>query len=379
MITNCSATQVKNQNMSVDSSVDAVFNTLVEENEPGVQYVVVSKDRVLYEKSRGLAYVSKGVRLDNGHTLAAFSMTKVVTAIAILQLVERNLIGLDDRVADYVAHPYGSAITIRQLLGHTAGLPDPIPLKWVHLASGHKSFNEEQALRNVLQENAEPDSTPGEMYQYSNIGYWLLGHVIEDVSQMKYTRYVTENIFEPLKLTPKDIGFLVTDQDRHARGYLKKWSLMNLFGRFLVDTTIFGDYEDGWLHIKNVYLNGPSFGGAVGTARAFGVILQDMLAEKSLLVGSNTRELLFMQQTTKSGTAIDMTLGWHMDKLNSIPYYYKEGGGAGYRCEMRIYPTTGIASVLMSNRTKFDTRSILSTLDISWIENQMIKGDGGIK
>ena len=68
-------------------------------------------------------------------------MTKTITAIAILQMVEKDLIGLDDIVASYFRHPYGQGITIRQPINHTSGAPNPVPLKWVHLQKDHQEFS----------------------------------------------------------------------------------------------------------------------------------------------------------------------------------------------------------------------------------------------
>ena len=125
------------------------------------------------------------------------------------------------------------------------------------------------------------------------------------------------------------------------------------------------------MHIKNVYLNGPSFGGAIGTAGAFSKILEDLLSTESMLLEQRTKQLLYQQQMLNSGTEIDMTLGWHMAELDGTNYYYKEGGGAGFHCEMRIYPKKGLASVIMSNRTSFNSRKILSELDIRFVENEI--------
>jgi hypothetical protein len=58
-----------------------------------------------------------------------------------------------------------------------------------------------------------------------------------------------------------------------------------------------------------------------------------------------------------------MTLGWHVGELNGLRYFYKEGGGAGFHCEMRIYPSIGLASVIMTNKTSFDSRKELSRID----------------
>ncbi len=346
-----------------------ILNKISGPFDPGVQYVVVNKNATIFEHSAGLSDIKENMPLSLSHTMAAFSMTKTITALAVLQLAERNKINIDNKISKYVEHPFNSGITIRLLLNHTSGIPNPMPLKWVHLTERHGDFDENRALAQVLKEHSSSDTRPGEKYLYSNIGYWLLGKLIEKISGKKYTDYVTNNIFEVLSLTPDEIGFLIPNKQNHTKGYLKKWSLMNLFGRFFIDKNVLGNYEGGWLHIKNVYLNGPSFGGVFGSATAFSKILQDLLADQSKLLGEKSKKLLYSKQTIISGEEINMTLGWHIGTLKDVTYYYKEGGGAGFHSEMRIYPEKGIASVLMANRTSFNSRKILSKLDVNFILN----------
>ncbi len=346
-----------------NSKITHLLSELFSENEPGIQYVVVNSESVIFESSFGLADIQNKITLNNSHTMSAFSMTKTLTAIGILQLVERHKIKLSDQVSQYTEHPYASEITIRQLLSHTSGLPDPIPLKWVHLAKNHSTFNEKKTLEKVLLDNPKVLSLPGENYGYSNIGYWLLGMVIEEASSLSYENYINKNIFEPLNLPKSEIGFIVINEDNHAKGYLKKYSFMNLIKSFLIEDNTWGEYEGSWLHINNVYLNGPAFGGAIGTAKSFGRILQSLLSEKSVLLGNNVKKHLYSEEKSNSGGNTDMTLGWHIGELNKMKYYFKEGGGAGFHSEMRVYPDVNLATVLMVNRTSFNTRKQLSILD----------------
>ena len=359
----CSSTSISNGVMHKKELAKKILFDLSPANGPGIQYVVVNKDSILFEHSTGLSNVESKVPLSLNHTLTAFSMTKTLTAVAVLQLSERKTINLNDHVSKYFKHPYDSGITIRHLLSHTSGIPNPIPLRWVHLVRNHDSFDEQTAMDQVLQDNPNSDSKPGTKYIYSNIGYWLLGKVVENVTGKKYTDYITEYIFEPLELSPDEIGFKIKDVNSQAKGYLKMWSFMNFFGRFLIDGNVIGESEGSWVHIKNVYTNGPSFGGVVGTARAFSRILQDLLAENSKLLGPSAKQLLYLQQKVESGKKIAMTLGWHIGQLGSLTYYYKEGGGAGFSSEMRVYPESGLATVLMTNRTSFDFKKNLSKLD----------------
>jgi hypothetical protein len=117
------------------------------------------------------------------------------------------------------------------------------------------------------------------------------------------------------------------------------------------------------LRIRDIYVNGPAFGGAIGSAAAFGAILRDLLKPRSVLLSPESKAFLYERARLNSGRTIRMTLGWHVGELAGRPYYYKEGGGAGFHCEMRTYPDRGVASVVMVNRTSFRSNSILSQLD----------------
>ena len=79
------------------------------------------------------------------------------------------------------------------------------------MAADHKSFDENEALAKVFADHPDPDGSPGEKYAYSNIGYWLLGKVIEAVSNEDYAGHIKKKVFQPLRLTPGDIDFVITD------------------------------------------------------------------------------------------------------------------------------------------------------------------------
>jgi len=64
---------------------------------------------------------------------------------------------------------------------------------------------------------------------------------------------------------------------------------------------------------------------------------------------------------------VAMTLGWHIGDLNGSRFFYKEGGGGGFHCLMRVYPGNGIGTVIMTNATGFDVRHLLDTIDAPFI------------
>jgi CubicO group peptidase (beta-lactamase class C family) len=297
-------------------------------------------------------------------TMMAYSMTKTFTAVGVLQLVERGKVSLEERVLHYMPSiPYGSFITVRELLSQTSGIPNPIPLRWVHPASGGASFDEAAALQTVMAANPRLSFTPGAKYAYSNISYWLLGKIIEQASGETYEAYMERNVFAPLGLSAAQAGFKIADPSRQAKGYLARRSFMNLLKGFLVDGELIGEKEGRWIHILDNYVNGPGFGGLVATAQGVSVFLQDQLGERSVLLSPQTRRLFYSQQRAEEQGLVAMTLGWHIRKLDGYRCYYKEGGGGGYHGEMRIYPEKNLGSVIMVNETSSSSVQTQDTAD----------------
>jgi len=348
-----------------DQSIRERLSTWVETSKvPGLQYVVVTASGVVFESAAGSADLARRRAMTPDTTLMAYSMSKTVTAIAVLQLVEAGQIALDDRLTRTVPFsPYDPGVTIRQLLSHTSGLPNPIPLRWVHPADAHREFNEAEALRAVLQQHGRSRTAPGARYAYSNIGYWLLGSVVEQASGQRFADYVDAHVVRPLGLDAGQLGYDIADPARHAAGYLEKYSLMNLVKGLLIDRRLIGEYAGAWLEIRPHYPNGPAFGGVVGTARAFARLLQDQLQPHSVLLGASARQHLHEPQTTNTGQAVPMTLGWHIGELQGHQSFFKEGGGGGFHALMRVYPTAGIGTVLMTNATGFNVTRALDELD----------------
>ena len=338
---------------------------------PGVQYLVVDEHQPIFEFAGGWADIHNSRPMCLNTTLMAYSMTKTFTAIAILQLVEQGKLRLDDSVNHYAPNlPYAENITIRQLVSHTSGIPNPIPLRWAHLAATNRAFDERGAFAKVLQDNPKLSFKPGTRYAYSNIGYWLLGRIIEEVTNQAYVDYVIDRILKPLGLKPSETGFVIPDPANHAKGYLDKYSMTNLIKGLVTDRDMWGCYEGKWLQVKNLYVDGPAFGGLIGSARSFGRLLQDQLRGSSVLLNSPSQELLYTEQKDGHGRPVGMTLGWHIGELQGVRYFFKEGGGGGFHCEMRVYPTRGLGSVVMVNSTEFNSNASLSSLDRLVLEAQ---------
>jgi CubicO group peptidase (beta-lactamase class C family) len=331
---------------------------------PGIQYVAIDAERTLVEHAGGWADVAGKRKMEPSTTMMLYSMTKTFTAAAVLQLVEDGSVALDDPVREHLPDiPYDDGLLIRHLLSQTSGIPNPIPLKWVHLAEEHSRFDEQAALRSVLEKHGRLRHPPGSRYGYSNIAYWLLGKIIEKATGTSFGLHMKKNIFERLGIAPSEMDIKIPLLPRHAKGYIPKWSFLNLVKSLLLEPR-FLDVEEGrWFHINDHYLNGPSFGGIVASGRAVALFLQDQLRERSVLFGERTKTLFYDQQKDASGKPVPMTLGWHVSDEKGVRYYYKEGGGGGFHSEMRIYPSRSLATVAIANDATFRSGKFLNALD----------------
>ena len=137
-----------------------------------------------------------------------FPVTKTFTALAILQLADQKKLDIELPAKTYLSEfPYSPTITIRQLLTHSAGIPNPVPLNWIHLADEHSLFDRNQFFNKIFAKHNKTKSGPNEKFSYSNLGYILLGRIVEKVSGENYEQYVTDNIIKRLELSPAGFRF----------------------------------------------------------------------------------------------------------------------------------------------------------------------------
>ncbi|MGO8856934.1 MAG: serine hydrolase domain-containing protein [Steroidobacteraceae bacterium] len=351
---------------SVRARLDAVVRT---SHTPGLQFVAVTAEGPAFEYLGGWADLARRHPMGSGTTMMAYSMSKTFTAAAVLQVIDSQHLSLDESINRFLDFcPYGPEVTIRRLLAHTAGIPNPIPLAWIHSPAAHETFDEHAALARVLRRHKRLSFAPGTRYGYSNIGYWLLGEFVQQVTGVAFTAYVGQQVLRPLGVTPQELGYEIPSLPEHARGYLEKYSLMNVFKRLLVDRKFIGNYYDRWLEIYPHYLDGAAFGGLVGTARGFARFLQDQLRPPSVLFRDSSRREFYAQQHTSGGAVVPASLGWNVGSLNDRRLYYKEGGGGGFHCMMRLYPSSGVGTVVMTNATGFSVRNLLDRTDCIFLE-----------
>ncbi|MGE8556516.1 MAG: serine hydrolase domain-containing protein [Chryseobacterium jejuense] len=151
--------------------------------------LIVRKDDILLREAYGLADYEWNIKntIDTKFQLA--SVTKQFTAAAILQLVEKGKLSLDDKLNTFFPdYPNAESVTIHMLLSHSSGLSLGFKDLALSTISPDSAYNE---IKKIPYE-----FSPGTKSEYSNIGYYLLGKIIEKVSGEKYAVFLKKNIFE---------------------------------------------------------------------------------------------------------------------------------------------------------------------------------------
>jgi CubicO group peptidase (beta-lactamase class C family) len=195
-----------------------------------------------------------------------FSMTKVVTATAALRLGDEGRLDLDAPVGDYVDYlraPGHVQPSVRQLLTHTAGLGNPLPIRWAHPADAQQP-DPEVLLRRVIRDGRGYRHRIGQSARYSNVGYLAAGEVITAAAGMPFQDYIEQAVLRPVGMS--HTGYRSPTRGDRATGYLKApRNITHPLLRRVLPPGVAGDRQGRYLALNSFYVDGPAYGGLVGT------------------------------------------------------------------------------------------------------------------
>ncbi len=331
---------------------------------PGIYYAFFDADTVLHDFAGGIADLANRAPVSPQSVFHGYSVTKLFTATAILQLAEQGKLNLQEPVKAYLPDFAGSdGVLLRHLLTHSAGLPNPLPISWVHRPEDDAGFDEGGFFGPIFRKNVKPGPTPNSRFAYSNLNYLLLGQVIGRVSGLTYRQYVEQHLLEPLSVG-RELGFVRQKQWEVATGYHKAFSFGNLLlGFFLDKKQYMGPATDGWKSFRPFYLNGSAYGGLIGRPAAFIAFAQDFLKPQARLLSAASRKQMLQENRLNDGKASGMCLAWYTGTLSGQTYFCHAGGGGGYYCELRIYPEAGYGSAVFMNRSGYSDARFLDKTD----------------
>jgi len=288
------------------------------------RFLLAKDGEVLMAWQGGLADREQGVTVDATTKFRLASLSKMFTAVAILQLAEAGKLSLDDTIArhlkGYPNQAVATAITIRQLLNHTSGLGEIFDETFETRKASLKTLSDYWAVYG----GAAPTFTPGTQDQYSNYGYILLGSIIEAASGQSYDAYVEQHIFAPTGMT--------------STGSVPEAIVVP--GRAVPYTL----NEGQWVReSKTLPLRGTPAGGGYSTA-------DDLLRFAEALRGGR----LISSAALQAATSPQNTKGWYgygfmVSGEGEQRQYGHEGGAPGANAALIVLPSEGYVVIGLSN------------------------------
>jgi D-alanyl-D-alanine carboxypeptidase len=284
--------------------------------------LVAHDGKVELEKAWGMADSAHQIPNTVDTQFCIGSMNKMLTAVAVLQLVQQGKLQMDKPIAawwpDYPNHDLASRVTVRELLSHSGGTGDIFTPEYEAHRAQVRSLGDYVRLFG----NRPVAFEPGTRMEYSNYGFILLGRLVELVSGLSYQDYVRQHIFLPAGMTHSDSRPEVDHVSGRAIGYSAKPT-------GLIPNT------------DTMPWSGTSAGGGYSTVHDL------FLFARALEAGKLLSAAMLEEATRPSKTRDDYGLGFYVLPGGG---YGHGGGAAGVNGELHILPRSGYIIVALANR-----------------------------
>ena len=310
--------------------IDNLFTSWNISNHPGGVVLIAKGGKTIFSKSYGLANIEYNIPNTNNTLFNIGSISKQFTAMGIVLLEEQNKLSIDDDIRKHISElpNFGEIITIRNLLHHTSGLRDLHGL--LGLAgwrSGDLETNDD--VYRIIKNQTELNFKPNEEFLYSNTGYILLAKIIENISQLKFDKWMEQNIFKPLGMKNTYVQTSINKiNPNKATSYYKRKE----FERAL---EYWGYYGSGNIHATTEDLN---------------IWLQNFSTPKKNWE-SSFKKLLYTTPL-KNGFETNYGLGIRIENYSEKKVIQHGGSVGGFRAIARIFPEEQINIIILTNYSR---------------------------
>jgi CubicO group peptidase (beta-lactamase class C family) len=298
---------------------------------PGMAVCVVRGGKIELAAGYGSANLELVVPASEKTVYEIASLTKPFTATAVMMLVEAGKLTLDDRLPKYFpgAPPNWANITVEHLLRHTSGFGDFFSIQELRSKSDfawEREYEPGDLLPLVFKVPIQ--SAPGERWSYSNVGYYLLGLIIEKVTGETYGTFMKRQIFEPLQMT--DTRRMDRRDIIPGRGSGYTWE--NKVIRNAKYTSVTWAYSEGGL-----------VSSASDMAKAGLGLFGDKLLKKTTL------ERMWQPSRLNDGSFVPYGLGWNIGSDPRRRQIYHSGNKPGFASIIRYYVNESLTVVVLTN------------------------------
>ncbi len=319
-----------------------------------IAYCVVKNDKILYSNALGFADKNNNRLATDATRYLIASISKTITAVALMQLVEQKLISLDDDINQFlpfsVRNPDypNTKITYRMLLSHTSSIVDDFQENFeVDCYGKDCPMSLEQYFRAVFVSSGKYFSSknfindkPGSTEEYSNLGFALVGYLVERISKTPFDIYCKNNIFNPLGMGKTEWRLSNTPISELAIPYSSDITNAN-------PHYTFPDYPNGGLRTTVLDLS-----------KFLRMVIQDGTLNNTQILSQSSMKTMKTRQFGSS----EQCLSFYYDTMGGRKVLGHNGGEKGVSTEMYYDPSTNIGVIVFNNNDDAKLNSIISLL-----------------
>ena len=324
------------------TQIDSIFSGLKSKNAPGVAVLVVNHGKPVFREGYGVTDLRTVQPITPQTNFRLASFTKQFTAACIMLLVRDGKLNYDDHLTDVFPEfpAYGRAITIRNLLNHTSGLPDYEDI----LTKQYPNTPEDKipqildaGVLKLLEQQSVGKFPPGSKWEYSNSGYATLAMIVEKASGKSFGQFLHDQIFAPLKMRDTLAYEKGKNGVRHrAYGHSKE--------------------NDAWRETDQSPTSAVLGDGGIYTSIDDLVKWDRALHEHTLLSVADMEPALTAVRPTgapatdDTGKSISYGFGWFLDPYNSRKRMFHDGSTIGFRTTIQRFPDDDLTVIILANR-----------------------------
>jgi CubicO group peptidase (beta-lactamase class C family) len=313
----------------ITDKVDRIFADWNTTSSPGCALAVVKDGHIVYEHGYGMANLELGIAITPQFVFDIGSVSKHITAMAILLLAQEHKLSLDDDVRKYLPEipDYGSTITLRHMLHHTSGLrnyDDLFDLEGIPEAD----LTTDRDAMDLIVRQKGVNFKPGEEFLYSDTNYFLMSQIVKRVTGQTLRHFAQERIFGVLGMTSThfhdDHTMIVP---RRATGYAPHKG-----GSFEMDMSDFEQVGDG----------------SVMTT-VEDLAKWDQNFEHPVVGGPDAIRQLTTPGVLNNGQPISYAMGLFLDNYRGLDWTHHSGEWVGYRAAMSRFPDQHFSTLITCN------------------------------
>ena len=335
------------QNPTLDSVVEQfaeqIKRDVEEDNVGSITFGIYHEGKTVYSDAFGVMDRKTSRPAQPQHIYRTGSISKSITAVLMMLLVQDGLVRLDDPVSKFLPEIGGiqnfqgqtPAITLQQLATHTSGLIREPEMEGA--ASGPIDTWEDKILSSIPHTYFQ--ANPGDEYSYSNIGYGILGLALSRAVEVPFMNLVEERIFHPLEMTSTTFIVDQTLSDRLASGYVYTQGINQQ--RLIDGSTPLQEHSGRGYKVPN--------GGVYSTAADLAKLAELMSGSQPQLLAPKLLETMMSIQTPESDTD-GYGLGFSLSLNKEGLWWVSHGGSvAGYNAYLLFQPDSRLSIVLLRN------------------------------